>query len=127
MAAGLVTGDTQAVDSAPVKANASLDSLREKAPVVPLHIVQETTAPAELPGAKTALQLRRITARQAKRQAPPGSLGAHHAKAQLLSNKTHYSPSDPEARISVKPGIARVLNYLCSLAVDTTTGIISHI
>jgi hypothetical protein len=45
----------------------------------------------------------------------------------LLSNKTHYSPSDPEARISVKPGKARALNYLCSLAVDTATGVISHI
>jgi hypothetical protein len=65
--------------------------------------------------------------RQAKRQAQPGGLGAHHAKAQLLSNKTHYSPTDPEARISVKPGKARALNYLCSLAVDTATGVISHI
>jgi transposase len=127
VAAGLVAGDTQAVDSAPVKANASLDSLREKAPVASLHVAQETPPPAELPSAKTALQLRRIAARQAKRQAQPGGLGAQHAKAQLLSNKTHYSPTDPEARISVKPGKARALNYLCSLAVDTATGVISHI
>jgi transposase len=127
VAAGLVAGDTQAVDSAPVKANASLDSLREKAPAAALHVTQETTVPAELPSAKTALQLRRVAARQAKRQAEAGSLGAHHAKAQLLSNKAHYSPTDPEARISVKPGKVRALNYLCSLAVDTATGIISHI
>jgi len=127
VAAGLVAGDTQAVDSAPVKANASLDSLREKAPATALHVTQETTVPAELPSAKTALQLRRVAARQAKRQAEAGSLGAHHAKAQLLSNKTHYSPTDPEARISVKPGKVRALNYLCSLAVDTATGVISHI
>lgn len=38
-----------------------------------------------------------------------------------------YSPSDPEARISVKPGKARALNYLCSLAVVKATGVISHI
>jgi transposase len=126
VAAGLVAGDTQAVDSAPVKANASLDSLREKAPAA-LHVAQETAVPPELLSAKTALQLRRVAARQAKRQAAPGGLGAHHAKAQLLSNKTHYSPTDPEARISVKPGKARALNYLCSLAVDTATGVISHI
>jgi hypothetical protein len=44
-----------------------------------------------------------------------------------LSNKTHYSPTDPDARISVKPGKARALNYLCSLAVDTAYGIISHV
>lgn len=127
VAAGLVAGDTQAVDSAPVKANASLDSLREKAPAAALHVTQETTGPAELPSAKMALQLRRIAARQARHQTAAGSLGAHHAKAQLLSNKTHYSPTDPEARISVKPGKARALNYLCSLAVDTATGVISHI
>jgi len=127
VAGGLVAGDTQAVDSAPVKANASLDSLREKAHVAPLHVAQETAVPAELPSAKAALQLRRVAPRHAKRQAEAGSLGAHHAKAQLLSNKTHYSPSDPEARISVKPGKARALNYLCSLAVDTATGVISHI
>lgn len=126
VAAGLVAGDTQAVDSAPVKANASLDSLREKAPAA-LHVAPETAVPPELPSAKTALQLRRVAARQAKRQAEPGGLGAHHVKAQLLSNKTHYSPTDPEARISVKPGKARALNYLCSLAVDTATGVISHI
>jgi transposase len=60
VAAGLVAGDTQTVDSAPVKANASLDSLREKAPVAPLHVAQETAAPPELPSAKTALQLRRV-------------------------------------------------------------------
>nr|WP_279592478.1 transposase [Hymenobacter defluvii] len=44
-----------------------------------------------------------------------------------MSNKTHYSPADPEARISVKPGKARALNYLCSLAVDTAHGVISHV
>ncbi|MGI4832718.1 MAG: transposase [Janthinobacterium lividum] len=65
--------------------------------------------------------------RQANRKRMDGSLGGHHAKARLLSNKTHYSLSDPGARISVKPGKARALNYLCSLAVDTATGLVSHI
>jgi hypothetical protein len=45
----------------------------------------------------------------------------------LLSNKTHDRPTDPDARISVKTGKARALNYRCSLAVDTATGIISHV
>ncbi|WP_161787172.1 hypothetical protein [Hymenobacter sp. IS2118] len=30
-------------------------------------------------------------------------------------------------RIRVKPGNARALNYLCSLAVDTAHGVISHV
>jgi hypothetical protein len=39
----------------------------------------------------------------------------------------HYSPADPDARISVKPGKVRALNYLCSTAVNEGHGIISHI
>ena len=129
--AGLVAGDTQVVDSAPVKAAASLDSLREKqASGVPSLTVagkQGTPEPAAAVRSAPAHQLRREATRRAKQRAAPGGLGAHHSKAQLLSNKTHYSPTDPEARISVKPGKTRALNYLCSVAVDTATGIISHI
>lgn len=51
---------------------------------------------------------------------PVGSASASHEKAQLLSNKTHYNPYDPDAGISVMPGKARKLNYHCSMAVDTT-------
>jgi len=58
---------------------------------------------------------------------PWGSLGSTHTKARLLSNKTHYSTTDPDARVSVKPGKTRALNYLCSLAVDTAQGVISHV
>ncbi|WP_324680456.1 hypothetical protein [Hymenobacter sp. GOD-10R] len=54
-------------------------------------------------------------------------MGATRPHARLLSNKTHYSATDPEARISIKPGKVRALNYLCSLAVDTAKGIISHV
>jgi transposase len=128
--AGLVAGDTQVVDSAPVKAAASLDTLREKpttsAPGLTVAGKPEALA-ASIVRAAPAHQLRREATRRAKRQAAPGGLGARHPKAQLLSNKTHYSPTDPDARISVKPGKARALNYLCSVAVDTASGLISHI
>ena len=108
VAAGLVAGDTQIVDSAPVKANASLDRLCEK-PVGPLPaptlmVAGQPAAPPNTPAtapvrSAPAHQLRYEATRQAKRRASPGGLGAHHAKARLLSNKTHYSPADPEARI----------------------------
>jgi transposase len=130
LTAGLVVGQTQAIDSAPVKANASLDSLRPKQPTPVLRVVDDTQAPVPLPAAAPATprhELRRVATRQAKQQRAAGGLGAHHTKAQLLSNKTHQSLSDPEARISVKPGKARALNYLCSLAVDTASGLISHV
>jgi transposase len=127
VAAGLAVGEAQAVDSAPVKANASLESLRPKQPSPTLTVAdQSTPRPAPLPSTP-AHELRRVATRQAKQKRASGGLGAQHSKAQLLSNKTHYSLSDPEARISVKPGKARALNYLCSLAVDTASGLISHV
>jgi transposase len=130
LASGLVVGQTQAIDSAPVKANASLESLRPKQPTPALRVVDETQVPVPVLAAAPATpmhELRRVATRQAKQQRAAGGLGAQHAKAQLLSNKTHTSSSDPDARISVKPGKARALNYLCSLAVDTATGLISHV
>ena len=131
VAAGLVAGDRQAVDSAPVKANASLDSLCEKQPAGSQASALMSARPGKAapPVVLTAPahHLRREAARQAKRRSEPGPLGAQHEKARLLSNKTHYSPTDPDARISIKPGKARALNYLCSLAVDTARGVISHV
>lgn len=133
VAQGLVAGDTQAIDSAPVKANASLDSLCEKQATAPpiLRVADQPAPAATLPAAALlsapAHQLRREAARKAKHGPEPGALGGKRPNARLVSNKTHYSPSDPEARISIKPGKARALNYLCSLAVDPAKGVISHI
>jgi len=127
LAAGLVVGEAQAIDSAPVKANASLESLRPKPPAPTLTVADQATPRPTLLPPTPAHELRRVATRQAKQQRTTGSLGAQHVKAQLLSNKTHYSVSDPEARISVNPGKARALNYLCSLAVDTASGLISHV
>jgi transposase len=116
LAAGLVVGEAHAIDSAPVKANASLDSLRPKPQLPALQVVDDTQASAPVPAAATtpAHELRGGGPR------PP-------CQSPVVSNKTHLSGSDPEARISVKPGKARALNYLCSLAVDTATGLISHV
>ena len=44
-----------------------------------------------------------------------------------LSNITHYSPTDPQARIAVKPGKPRQLCYLASISVDAAEGVITHI
>ncbi|TGE18995.1 IS1182 family transposase [Hymenobacter elongatus] len=137
VAAGLVTGHTQAVDSAFVKANASLEGLCEKLPAEAssptLHVAGEpmpdvaATQPAAIISSP-AHQLQRVATTHARYlRKDSGPLGRSRPQARLLSNKTHYSPADPEARISVKPGKARALNYLCSMAVDEGTGVISHI
>jgi transposase len=130
MARGLVAGDTQAVDSAPVKANASLKAVREKQAAGPAEPrLSGGNEPPAVPAAGSVLtapahQLRQLATGQRRRQgAQTGALGARHEQARLLSNKTHYSPTDPDARISVKPGKARTLNYRCSLAVDMARGV----
>ena len=133
VARGLVAGDTQVVDSAPVKANASLQAVREKQPAGtsgPFRAPDEPAVAAPDASVVTALahQLRQLATAQARRlQAPLGHVGAQHEKARLLSNKTHYCLTDPDARISVKTGKARALNYLCSLAVDTAHSDISRV
>ena len=136
---GMVSGHTQSVDSAPVKANASMESLELKKPFqsiekhferVDVENQQQAAATTSSAGLITAPQhqLNRVKQHQDKlRKNPVGSIGASHQKAEVLSNKTHYNPHDPDARISVKPGKARKLNYHCSMSVDSAKGVISHI
>ncbi|WP_245859590.1 hypothetical protein [Spirosoma aerolatum] len=50
--------------------------------------------------------LRRLKKHQQNLKNAPTTLGASNVKAQLLSNKTHYSPTDPDALISIKPTTA---------------------
>ncbi|MBD2703422.1 IS1182 family transposase [Spirosoma sp. BT702] len=142
VAHNMVAGRRVAIDSAPVKANASMETLLEKHPQRPgpklLLQAEDKNGPVQ-PTSKISLrqaasvitaadhQLRRLAKRQQNLQSAPTTLGASNEKAQLLSNKTHYSPTDPDARISIKPGKVRKLNYNCSLAVDTAEGVISHV
>ncbi|MFD3003877.1 transposase [Pontibacter toksunensis] len=103
---GMVRGDIQAVDSAPVKANASMDSLLLKQPqesVQQQEAGKRHSKPAQVITAP-AHQLRKLGKHQENIRGTFTSLGSTHEKAQLVSNKTHYSPHDPDARISVKPG-----------------------
>ena len=39
-------------------------------------------------------------------------------RPKFVSNHTHYSPTDTDAKVSVKPGKARQLNYFGQIAVD---------
>jgi len=141
--AGLVSGHTQVIDSAFVKANASMDSLELK---VPAHTLEEhlqkvrVMSQADRPAKnnKADIEQRSITAndkelkqirtrnrRWAKQQGQRP--GAKNKQSKYTSNKTHYSPTDPDARISIKPGKARKLNYLSQLAVDIDINIITYI
>ena len=162
---GMVSGHTQAIDSAPVKANASMDTLELKVPEEDLdqhlrkvrafsamdrseddsHNHQNPKPPmASAPsrrGAKTnraSVEQQTITADQRSlKEIKSRNLkwsttqterpGARNKNSKYTSNKTHYSPVDPDARISVKPGKARKLNYAAQMSVDTEHHVITHI
>lgn len=148
---GLVSGHTQATDAAPIKANASMDSLELK---VPSHELKEHLSRIraisegdkndyEKPIRKaknnkanksqrkvtaTKQELNEIAARNRKWSTTQNAKqGSNNKGSKYTSNKTHYSPTDPDARISVKPGKARKLNYHGNITVDTAYSVISDV
>jgi transposase len=133
---GMVSGKRQAVDSAFIKANASLDSLVEK------EVFDDVAAYAEelnehseykVTFAKKKQVSQHHNWKERTRKDTPGyeykdgKLGnsGEFIQSKLLSNHTHYSPTDPDSRISTKPGKPRNLNYLGQLSVDTSNHIIT--
>ena len=134
---GMVAGRRQAVDSAYIKANASMDSLVEKAVLDDVVLYAgELDAQSEYKVSRTRKMLVERHHRwkevaykgqpggSLKRQAPVDEHG-HLIRPKFLSNHTHYSPVDPDARISVKPGKARQLNYYGQLSVDESNHVIT--
>ena len=143
----MVSGHTQAIDSAPVKANASMDTLELKVPEQDLeaHLAavrlisqrdKEVYRKAKENKASKVQQsitankqeLNSIVSRNKNwRENQDGRQGSNNRGSRYTSNKTHYSPTDPDARISVKPGKARKLNYMSQLSVDTAHHVITDI
>lgn len=114
---GMVSGKRQAVDGVFVKANASLDSMIER------EILKDAGAyskelDAHVEAGKSVVAAIKKQAVKFKDSLP--------AKKNP-SNKTHYSPSDPQAKMSVKPGKVPSLNYLGEVCVDTASHVITHI
>ncbi|MCA4793263.1 IS1182 family transposase [Myroides odoratimimus] len=125
---GMVRGKRQAVDSALIKANASMDSLIEKEVLEDASaFVNELEENSEFKVTSTRKKLvdqhHHWKAEAFKDM--PGNVKSirkdeddNEIRPQFLSNHTHYSPSDPDAKISTKPGKPRQLNYAGQLAVD---------
>lgn len=132
---GMVRGKRQAIDSAFIKANASMDSLVEKEVLDDVeYYAEELNDNSEYKVSNTRKKLvdRHHTWKEEEYNGQPGKPNntGHSNKInntdehgnlirpKYLSNHTHYSPTDPDARISVKPGKARQMNYYGQLAVD---------
>ncbi|WP_158638393.1 transposase [Panacibacter ginsenosidivorans] len=146
MESGMIAGPTQAVDGAFLKANASKDSLEIKQVNKSVdeylleNIKANTTArrPAKINRAdedqqhmdgddeQQARELKELDTRYQRQEKNYEEMPGSESRGKFLSNKTHYSPTDPDARIAVKPGKPGELYYNGQIAVDTAHHVITH-
>ena len=129
---GMVAGKRQAMDSAPVKANASMDSLKEKTVLDDGdNYTNELNDSDEDKGSGNTVSADRNKSVQQhhnwKAKQYRDMPGAKDDRSKFVSNHTHYSTTDADARISVKPGKPRQLNYLAQVSVDTAHHVITQI
>jgi hypothetical protein len=132
---GMVSGKRQAMDSAFIKANASMDSLVEKEVMEDAAFyAQELDENSEYKVSKSKKeeieQKNEWKARNWDKKSDSYSEGktgnsGEEIKSKFLSNYTHYSTTDPDARISTKPGKPRNLNYSGQISVDTSGHVIT--
>jgi transposase len=140
---GMVAGRRQVMDSVAVKANASMDSLTEK------EILEDSSTYAdELKSEEEqsneddkenktvsatrykAVELHHQWKAKAYKEMPKGkslTKGDENNRPKFVSNHTHYSTTDADARVSVKPGKPRQLNYTAQVSVDTAHHVITQI
>lgn len=131
---GMVAGRRQVMDSVPVKANAAMDSLTEKQVLDDGDdYTNELNTNDDQQCGKTvsaqrnkAVQLHHKWKAKAYKDMPKGSK-QRQSRSKFVSNHTHYSTTDPDARVSVKPGKPRQLNYHAQVSVDTAHHVITQI
>ena len=142
---GMVSGRRQAVDSVPVKANASMSSLKRKE-VLKDGEDYAATIQGEDDSSDDENSDHRVSAEKQKsveqhhawkekaykgmpgrrKQNEEGSGEEEQYLPKFVSNHTHYSITDGDARVSVKPGKPRQLNYHAQVSVDTASHIITN-
>jgi len=111
---GLIAGKRQAVDSALIKANASKSSMIERQVMEDASVFSQ-----ELND--------NIEDEPAPSEKPKGGNKNDSGKKSALVNQTHYSPSDPDARLTMKPGKPMNLYYRSQISVDTASHFITYI
>lgn len=148
---GMVAGRRQVMDSVAVKANAGMGSLIEKQVLseAEAEILEDGAAYSdELQAEETEDEVQKQPATEAPQDNIVKTVSAamqrkvelHHqwkTKAykkmpggenrKYVSNHTHYSTTDPDARVSVKPGKPRQLNYAAQVSVDAAHHVITQI
>lgn len=141
---GMVAGRRQVMDSVAVKANAGMDSLTEKEILDDASVFADELKNEEEQSDENdkdpdsyrdktvsatrykAVELHHQWKAKAYKDMPKGST-QQQQRAKFVSNHTHYSTTDPDARVSVKPGKPRQLNYTAQISVDAAHHVITHI
>jgi len=151
---GMLSGRRQAIDSAFVKANASMDSLKEKQIIEDgehyLSELQhdeygnaieqhENVMKDDRDGDTITKSRNKSTdkhhqwkAREYKdmpkgKAISKGEGDIEEGRPKFVSNHSHYSTTDRDARVSVKPGKPRQLNYSMQTAVDMSSHVITNV
>lgn len=132
---GMVRGKRQAVDSVFIKANASMDSLVEKEVLEDasafVNELEENSEYKVTSTRKKLVERHHDWKAEAYKGMPANSNSqqmdenGNLIRPKYLSNHTHFSPTDRDARVSVKPGKARQLNYFGQISVDDAHHVIT--
>jgi IS5 family transposase len=135
---GMISGKRQAIDNAYIKANASLDSLIEK------EVLEDGNTFADELSSNDETKVNAQKKKEVERhhqwkekeykgqprhkEKKDGELDefGNTIRPKFLSNHTHYSKTDSDARISVKPGKPRQMNYSAQTCVDTKAHVITN-
>jgi len=137
---GLVKGDIQSIDSAYINANASLDRMKEvklidRDPKAFLKEVRSSYDDNDIDVG--ALAKKRVEKHQKNQEQfteyrrkkysdLDGGKPKRKNSRRFLSNVTHQSTTDPDARVAKKSGKPRMLCYTALIATDTMNNVITH-
>lgn len=135
---GMVAGKRQAIDSAFIKANASLDSVAEKEVIADgeefLNELESNDENKVKASKKAEVEYHHSWKEKTYKDQPGKGREdkevdefGNTIRPRYLSNHTHYSTTDRDARISVKPGKPRQFNYSAQTTVDTQSHVITNI
>jgi transposase len=153
---GMLSGKRQAIDSAYVKANASMDSLVEKQIIEDGEqylqqlqhdeygneseqhdnvmkddrdndqITQSRKASTDQHHGWKEREYKDMPAGKSLSNRTDGN-DSQEVRPKFVSNHTHYSTTDRDARVSVKPGKPRQLNYTMQTSVDMGSHVITNV
>jgi transposase len=118
---GMVGGKRQAIDSVAVQANASMESLQK------IEILNDADSFAKELETEESKGDNNSDETSGGRDSEQKKYGNANVWDKKVSNRTTRSTTDKDARVSVKPGKPRRLNYLAQVSVDTAGHVITQI